>query len=68
MIIKLTIKEILIRKGITQRELAQMVNLREATISEMVNNSRKTINKEHLILVMKALKVNDLHDVIKLIS
>jgi transcriptional regulator with XRE-family HTH domain len=65
--IYLSLKPVLERKGITQKQLAQMTGLREATISEMARNMRSDINKEHLALIMNALKVYDITEFIKVV-
>lgn len=64
--ITIKLKDILKEKNITQKELAEMTGLREATISELANNSRNAINKDHLILIMKALNITDLNRIINL--
>jgi putative transcriptional regulator len=61
------LREILKRKGVTQKELAEMTGIREATISEMVNDSRSVYNKEHIVKVMDALHIEDLNDILELI-
>jgi transcriptional regulator with XRE-family HTH domain len=58
------LREILTHKGITQKELAEMTNIREATISEIANNSRNVINKIHLAKIMDALNVTKLEDIL----
>ena len=63
---KLKLKEVLNRKGISQKQLAEMTGLREATISEMVNDSRSTYNKKHLAIVMDALNITELSDILEL--
>nr|WP_283249517.1 helix-turn-helix transcriptional regulator [Lederbergia citrea] len=55
-------------KGITQKELANMTDLREATISEIANDTRSTYNKKHLLKIMEALKVSDLNDILEVRS
>lgn len=63
--LSLTLKRILVERGITQKELAERTGLREATISEFVNNSRSTINKDQLLTIMKALDIKDLSRIIE---
>lgn len=62
--IRIKLKEILKEKGMTQKELAEITKLRPNVLSEMANNSRTTINKEHLEIVMKALDIHDLNDIL----
>lgn len=65
-VFRLKLKEILMRRGITQRDLAIKSGVREATLSEMVNENRNTINKIHLGMVMDALNITELEDILEL--
>jgi putative transcriptional regulator len=58
--VEVKLKEILAEKGITQKQLAEMTGIRPAAISELYNNQRKTINKEHLSKIAEALGINDI--------
>jgi putative transcriptional regulator len=60
------LRELLERRGMSQKELAEKTGLREATISEMVNDSRSVFNKTHLVKVMDALNVTDLNELLEL--
>jgi putative transcriptional regulator len=61
------LREVLRRKGISQKELSQLTGLREATISELVNDSRSVYNKEHLSKIMEVLKLEDLSELLEII-
>ena len=61
-IIKL--KDLLRQRGMTQKELAQITNLREATISELVNSERRVINKEHVTKIAEALQIKDIRELV----
>lgn len=67
MFFRLKLREVLERRGIQQKELARMTGLREATISELVNDTRGAYNKKHLIVIMTALGITDLNDILELI-
>jgi putative transcriptional regulator len=58
--------EILIKKGLTQTDLSKKTGLRQATISELVNNTRTIINKNHLSVIMDALDLIDMNDILEL--
>lgn len=58
-------KQVLECKGISQKELAQKTGLREATISELVNNTRSAYNKNHLLRIMEALNISDLNELLE---
>lgn len=64
--INIKLKKLLKEKNVTQKELAEKTGLREATISEIANNARTTINKEQIIAIMKALGVKELDKIIEL--
>lgn len=53
------LQEILDERQITQKELANMTQLRTATISELCNNVRTTINRSQLELIAAALEITD---------
>jgi putative transcriptional regulator len=63
---RVKIKRVLLERNITQKELAEMTGLREATISEISNNSRTVINKSHLSKIMDALDITKLEDILEL--
>lgn len=65
---RMKLKQILDNKGIQQKELAKMAGIREATISEIVNDVRISYNKEHLLKIMEALKIEDLNDILEVIN
>lgn len=64
---RIKLKQLLDSKGITQKELATMTKLREATISELVNDTRSAYNKKHLAKIMEALKIRELNDILEVI-
>jgi putative transcriptional regulator len=59
------LKQILEKKGISQKEFAQATGLREATISELVNDTRSAYNKKHILKVMETLKLEKLEDLLE---
>lgn len=63
--IRIKLKEILKEKNMTQKELAERTDLRPNVLSEMANNSRTTINKEHLEIVMDELGIEDLSEILE---
>ena len=62
--VKLKVKEALEEKGLTQKKLAEMANVRESTISDIVRGSRTVINFEHLSRIAEALEVTDIRKLI----
>lgn len=57
--LKVRLKEVLEERKMTQKELAEMTNLRPAWISELANNARESINRKHLGTIAKALGIKD---------
>ena len=66
--LKMKLKEVLIQKGMSQKELIIKTGLRPNAISEMANNSRQTINRKQVAKVIKALGVNDLNELFVLVD
>jgi putative transcriptional regulator len=62
------LKGVLERKGISQKELAALTGLREATISELVNDTRSAYNKKHLLKIMEVLNISDLNEILEVRS
>lgn len=66
--IRLKVKEHVKRSGLTQRQFAQEVNLREAVISQMVNNKYDRIELKHLLTLMQYLKTKDFNDMLEIVN
>lgn len=66
--IQLKIKEHVKRSGLTQRQFAKEVNLREAVISQMVNNKYDRIELKHLLTLMQYLKTKDFNDMLEIVN
>lgn len=62
--VRVKVDEILRTRGITQTELATMAGLRQASISELSNNMRKSINREHLAKIADALEIDDINELL----
>lgn len=63
--IRIRLDEVLkARNNMTQKQLADMTKIRPAAISELYNNQRKTINKEHLEKIADALNIEDINELI----
>lgn len=59
MVLKLRLKELLEARNMTQKDLAESTGLRPNTISEMVKNTRDSINRHHIGIVANALGIKD---------
>lgn len=66
--IRIKLQEIINERGITQKQLSEITKLRPTTISELCNNLRTSINREHLEKVMIALGIKDMSEIIEYIE
>ncbi len=62
--IHIKLNEILQKKDMTQKTLADITGLRPATVSELCNNQRTTFNKNHLIKIIKVLDIKDIGELL----
>ena len=58
--VKIHLKEILIDRDMTQKQLSSLSGLRESTISEIARNSKISVNREHLAKIADALSISDI--------
>lgn len=66
--VKFKLKEILEERNITQKELAQLSKVREATISEIIRGSRTVINFKHLSSIAEALGITEIEKLMVLVE
>lgn len=64
--VKFKLKEILDERSITQKDLARLSNVREATISEIVRGTRTVINFKHLAAIADALNIEEIQKIMVL--
>lgn len=64
---RLRLRELLEERKISQKEFAKLTGMREATISEMVNDTRISYNKKYLATCMEALGLTDISQIIQTI-
>ncbi|HEY2492641.1 transcriptional regulator [Paenibacillus sp. VTT E-133280] len=62
--IRVKLDEVLKAKGMTQKELSELTKIRPASISDLSNNVRTAINRDHLCAVAEALKITDIRDLV----
>ena len=53
-------KDLIEQKKISQKKLAEIANLRESTISDIVRGTRTVINFDHLSKIAEALDIQDI--------
>ncbi|AWC29064.1 helix-turn-helix transcriptional regulator [Bacillus cytotoxicus] len=66
--VHITLDNVLRKKGKTQKELAELTGIRPAAISELYNNQRKSLNREHLDKIISALNITDINELITIIE
>ncbi|MBD1222788.1 helix-turn-helix domain-containing protein [Virgibacillus halodenitrificans] len=75
--IRIKLDKILKQEGISQRQLKIMIDqkhfngedkFRTATISEIYNNQRKTINREHLEIIFDTLGLDRVDQLIEFVE
>lgn len=58
------LQDILFERAMTQKDLAKMIEEREATISEFIKLKRTTINIDLLLKIASALNIKDIEDIL----
>ena len=64
--IKLNINKLLKERGLSQRKLAQMSNVRAAAINQMSQNKREKVSLHHLERIANVLNIDDINELITL--
>ena len=64
--VKLKLDSILKNRKMTQKELSEITEIREATISVIVRNRVDKINLEHLATIMTKLNITDFNDILEI--
>jgi putative transcriptional regulator len=69
-LVKLRVKldEVLKDRNMSQKELAELTGIRPAAISELYNNQRKSINREHIEKIAAALNISDISELITIVD
>ncbi|NPC93600.1 helix-turn-helix transcriptional regulator [Bacillus sp. WMMC1349] len=68
MIVKLKLAELLDRKNMTQKELAELTGIRPSAISEMYRGHRERVQLDHLGRIATALNITDIRELIDLVK
>lgn len=62
----LNVQTLIDERGWTQKQLAEKTGIRRAAISEICNNMRTSINREHLEKIAEVLELKDIKELIEL--
>ncbi|TKI53593.1 helix-turn-helix transcriptional regulator [Lysinibacillus mangiferihumi] len=65
---RVKLKEVLEERNMTQGELVKMTGLRQAVVSELVNNQRMSLKKEHITKICEALNIKRIEDILELVE
>jgi len=66
--VNVRLNEVLKERNMTQKELSELTKIRPASISDLCNNVRTAINREHLAKVAEALNITDIRELIELMD
>lgn len=66
--IQLKVKDLLHKRRMTQSQLSDMSGVPAATLSDIINDKRTSVNKEHLASIAKALDVTDIRELIEFVD
>lgn len=58
------LSDILKERGMTQKHLSELTGIRPAAISEICNNQRTSINREHIEKIADCLGIHEIKDII----
>ncbi|WP_416151129.1 helix-turn-helix domain-containing protein [Salipaludibacillus sp. HK11] len=64
--VRLKLKELLVEREISQKELALRTGIREATLSVIVRNTTDKINYKHIGTIMNELNIEDFNTIFEL--
>lgn len=64
--LRVKLDEVLKDRNMSQKDLAELTGIRPAAISELYNNQRKSINREHIEKIAAALNISDINELITL--
>jgi putative transcriptional regulator len=66
--IKLKLGELLMKRGMTQRDLHEKTGIRLATISEMVTDTRSVYNRKHIATLVEFFNIEDMNELFELVT
>lgn len=66
--LRVKLKELLEERDMTQGELVKQTGLRQAVVSELVNNQRLSLKKEHITKICEALDIDRIEDILELVK
>lgn len=67
-VVKLRLKEQLDKRGMQQKELAEMAKIRPATINDLYHDRSKQIPREVIEKIANALDIDDINELITIVD
>lgn len=64
--VRIRLKELLEERNMKQKELAELTDIRESTISDICRGARTVMNFNHIAKIAEALKIKDIREIIEL--
>lgn len=62
--VRLKVRELLNERNMTQSRLSEISGVPPATLSDIVNDKRSSVNKIHLVRIAEALRVKNINELI----
>ena len=62
--IRLRLQEVLNERHISQKKLAELTGIRQATISEICRGAKQGMNFKHMAKIAKVLEVKDIRELV----
>jgi putative transcriptional regulator len=66
--VKINIKDLIRKKGISLRELSRLTDIRHAALSELSSSKRQNINFEHIEKIATELNLTDIREIIDIVD
>ncbi|MDM5229355.1 helix-turn-helix transcriptional regulator [Cytobacillus sp. NJ13] len=66
--VRFKLAQILFDRKMSQKQLCEITNIREATLSTIIRNNTLKINYEHLGTIMDALNITDFNEILELVE
>jgi transcriptional regulator with XRE-family HTH domain len=66
--VRLKVKDLLHKRGLTQVQLSELTGIRQAAISEMSRDIRENVSLRHLEKIANALNITDIREIIDIVD
>jgi transcriptional regulator with XRE-family HTH domain len=66
--VRLKVKDLIHKRGLTQVQLSELTGIRQAAISEMSRDIRENVSLRHLEKIANALNITDIREIIDIVD